>query len=203
MDSHIILFLRGSQADYKGRNIVQLRNMTHTKLEKAHDVVQWLFPTDIKSEFCKDAPILTPEDILTILKDGKIQQNLELSLGRMIRFYQKDDFWITPNNHNFRRITRILRCLWLSGMIHDYVCFQKVLDDIYTDYANIIDDSFFFWKGANNLEFLNNPSKYLSSIKSTPMPNVKKENPYDKDDGPPNNVEYDDGDDQEQLFNYT
>jgi len=197
MDSHITLFLRGAQADYKGRSLVQLRNMTHNKLEKTHDVVQWLFPTDLRSYHCKDAPILTPEDIRIILRDEKIQDNLDLSLGRMINFFKKDDFWITHNNHNFLRITRILRCLWLCGKIHDYVCFQKVLDDLWIDYSDIIGDSFYYWKGANNIEFLSNPEKYLPSLKSTPLPE-----PTHKI-GPPNDIEYEDGDDQEQLFNYT
>ncbi len=203
MDSHITLFLRGRTPDYKGRSLVQLRNMTHNKLERAHDVIQWLFPIDLKSSYCKDAPVLTPDDITIILKDEKIQDNLDLSLARMIRFFQRDDFWITSNNHNFRRITRILRCLWLSGKHHDYVCFQKVLDDLYIDYSYTIGDSFYFWKGANDLEFLTNPQKYLPLLKSSPLPSSKKKNSnlHSSESGPPNDVEYEDG--QDQLWNYT
>ena len=154
MDSHIVLFLKGKIPDYKGRSLAQLRCMAHYRIEEAHDVIQWMFPTDIKSKYCKDAPILNQEDIDTIKSDEKIQENLQMSLQRMIRFYEKDDVWLTKYNHNFNRITRILRCLWLAGMKHDYVCFQKVLDDIYCDYYDVIGDSIYYWKGANDLEFL-------------------------------------------------
>jgi hypothetical protein len=192
MDSQIVLFLKGNGFDYRGRTLLQLRAMSNERLEKSHDVVQWMFPTDMPSAHCKDAPILTTEDIATIRTDTKIQFNLQLCLDRMIRFYEVNDYWITERNHNFLRITRILRCLWLAGRIHDYVSLQKILDDIYIEYDDIIGiETYFYWKAANDIEFLNNPQKYISYIRGF-VEDKKKEpenrNPYDEDD-------------QSQLFN--
>ncbi len=191
MDSHIILFLKGKCPDYKGRTLIQLRCMSHYKLEKSHDVIQWMFPTDIPSEHCLNAPVLTDEDIETIKKDKVIQANIKLSLDRMVRFYEKNDVWITIQNHNFLRITRILRCLWLAGLTHEYVCVQKVLDDIYHDYAYIIgEDTLFYWKAANDKEFLENPDKYLQHSFTPRTEETENEH----------RNSYDDGDDQGNLF---
>jgi len=157
MSSQIILFLRGKGPDYKGRSLYQLQTLPDYRLEREHDVIQWMFPTDIASKHCKDAPVLTNEDLETIKEDTAIQDNLQLSLDRMIKFYEKDDYWITQKNHNFLRITRILRCLWIAGRVHDYVCLSRILDAIFLDdrYTNIITyETFTYWKYANDLEYL-------------------------------------------------
>lgn len=193
MDSQITLFLKGKGKDTKGRMINQIRALPDHRLENSHDVIQWLFPTDLPSQHQEQSPVLTYSDIEIIKSDSKIQDNLQLSLDRMIRFYEKNDYWITQKNHNFLRITRILRCLWLAGRIHDYVCFQRVLDDIYIDYNDIIGDSFYFWKCANDKDFLLNPQKYIPTIynaKKSKGESAAEEvsTPYDEDE--PNLFDY-------------
>ena len=66
MTSRIINFLRGSATDYLARKLTELQNLPDHQLERCHNVVQWMFPTDIPSKFYQDAPVLTPEDIETI-----------------------------------------------------------------------------------------------------------------------------------------
>ncbi len=184
----IIQFLSGKGLDHKGRMISQVRSFPDWQLERDHDVIQWLFPSDIHSKFFDKAPVLTDADIETIKESVVIQDNLKLSLERMISFYEKNDYWITQKNHNFLRITRILRCLWISNRIHDYVCLSKVLDDIYIDYSEIIgEETFLYWKNANNRDYLVTPKSTVSIPDS-------KTNPYDKD-GP-------DDDEVEDIFNY-
>ena len=180
MSSSIVLFLSGKGFDHKGRIINQLRAFSDWRLENEHDVIQWLFPSDIHSSYFNDAPILTEDDIKFIKESKEIQDNFEISLDRMICLYEKDDSWITKKNHNFLRITRILRCLWLAGKIHDYVSFQKVLDGIYSDdkYKDIIgSETFLYWKKANDKDFLVNHKPPVSQ----PVANSKT-NPYDISD---------------------
>lgn len=159
MSSRIIRFLRNQGTDHKGRTLKQIRDLPDHKIEREHDIIQWMFPTDLPSSHCKDAPTLTDEDIERIKEDTLIQDNIEESLDRMIRFYEKNDYWITQKNHNFLRITRILRCLWLSNRIHDYVCLSRVLDDIYIYYHEIIgEETYYYWKYANDREYLKCPT---------------------------------------------
>jgi hypothetical protein len=138
-----------------------------------------------------DAPVLTAEDIEIIKNDETIQDAIQLSLFRMIRYYEKNDYWITQKNHNFLRITRILRCLWLAGRVNDYVCLQRILDDIYIDYSDIIsDETFAYWKYANDDDFF--AEREEESLKKELEEEYKElerktesehRNPYDDDDG--------------------
>ena len=160
MSSKIINFLRGGEFDCKMRHIMELQHMPDWKIERTHDVIQWLFPTDIPSEHNSDAPVLTPEDIEIIKNDSIIKAAIQKSLERMIYFYERNDYWITQRNHNYLRITRILRCLWLAGLTHDYVSLQKCLDDIFVDYPDIIgEETYLYWKNANNDIFIKCPPK--------------------------------------------
>lgn len=157
MPSRIIRFLRGDQRDTQGRCLKDMHDMPDWKLERCHDVVQWMFPTDIPSAHYPDAPVLTEEDIAIMKLDPHIQAIIQLSLTRMVDFYEKNDYWITQKNHNFLRLTRILRCLWLAGLKHDYVSLQKALDDVFIDYPDIIgEETYLYWKNANNDEFMKN-----------------------------------------------
>ena len=177
MLSNVVQFLSGKGFDHKGRTLNQIRAFPDWRLEKEHDVIQWMFPIDIPSKHFDGAPVLTNDDIKIIKKSKDIQYHLILSLSRMMRFYEQNDYWITQKNHNFLRITRILRCLWLSGRKHDYVCIQKILDKIWVDYHDIIgNETFLYWKCANNKDFLINHKPTPVSI---PVAN-NKTNPYDE-----------------------
>jgi hypothetical protein len=169
MPSHIIKFLRDESKDNRGRTLFEMQSLPDYKLSQSNDIIQWMFPTDIPSKRHPNTPVLTEEDIEIIKKDPIIQSAIQTSLARMIWFYEKNDYWITMKNHNFLRITRILRCLWLAGMKHDYVCFQKTLDDIYSDYHDIIsEETFYYWKNANNKEFLEKGYKLNIHLKLPP-----------------------------------
>ena len=160
MPSQIIKFLRDEARDYKGRTLFQLQMLPDYKLNNTHDVIQWMFPTDIPSKHCAEAPVLTEEDIAIMKTDLTIKEAIQTSLTRMIWYFEKDDYWITQKNHNFLRITRILRCLWLAGLKHDYVCLQRVLDEIFVDYTDIVgEETFLYWKNANNDEFMKSEDK--------------------------------------------
>ena len=103
MPSNVVQFLQCKGFDHKGRTLRQIRALPDHRLEREHDVVQWMFPTDIKSKHFEGAPVLTDEDIEYIRESTEIQDHLQQSLERMIRFYEKDDYWITQKNHNFLR----------------------------------------------------------------------------------------------------
>ena len=169
--SRIIRFLRGDALTYEGESLVALQSLPDHALERRHNVVQWMFPTDIGSSFYQDAPVLSSEDITILQDDLVIQGAISMSLTRMKWFYQANDYWITQKNHNFLRLTRILRCLWLAGMKHDYVSLSKQLDDIFIDYPDIVgEETFMFWKNANNDTFMKDPSRLPKPIALPPRP---------------------------------
>ena len=157
MASDIIKFLRSEGKDHKGRTLISMLALTNAELEKTHDVIQWLFPSDIPSEAYPFAPILTAEDIKD-LQGEDVSSALTMCLERMIYFYESDNQWITIYNHNFKRLTRMLRCLWLAGMKHDYVSLQKALDDVFIENPDIVGErTYLYWKNANNDSFMKHP----------------------------------------------
>lgn len=181
MPSTIVQFLSGYGKDHKGRGLAEIRISPDWKLEREHDYIQWMFPSDIESDFFNGAPVLTDDDIIFIKNSPTIQEQIGLSLARMIEFYEKNDYWITQKNHNFLRLTRILRFLWLAGRKHDYVCLQKVLDDIFGEFPEVIgSETFYFWKNANNREFLLKKKDEKQKRASIPVAN-KHTDPYSRD----------------------
>jgi hypothetical protein len=153
MNSNIVKFLRNEDTDFKGRKLSELLGASDLQLERSHDYIQWMFPSDVPSQHSEDAPVLTSQDIYELQNDDKVKSNLRDALLRMLVFFS-DDQWITPRNHNYKRITRILSCLWLVGLREDYERMQDCLDNLYKKYPDAIgEQTYQFWKNANNDDY--------------------------------------------------
>lgn len=131
--SALLEFLRGTGPDARGRAITRIWAMSNDELERSHDFIQWLFPLETRSEAVPDAPVLAPGERAILVRDRLIRANLRRSLDRMLGFYglawdserrviglapnfrDQAAVWLSPGNHNLRRITRILGCLVLAG----------------------------------------------------------------------------------------
>ena len=99
-------------------------------LETCHGHIQWTFPLEVASAYIKDAPLLTPEVINMFRNSSDLQDKLFDSFMYMCQFYgiNPDDIhnpiedhkkifsWVTPRNHNFLRLTRMIRCLRMLGL---------------------------------------------------------------------------------------
>jgi hypothetical protein len=116
-------------------------------LEKRHDYIQWLFP--LREPGVVPSPLFTPttEEIFRLNRD--LQINMLRALHRMMSFYglylvvhpqfqtlfivksgqfqERSNVWISPGNHNYRRLTRILKSLILVGLSHYALVLKKYL----------------------------------------------------------------------------
>ncbi len=125
-----------------GCTLQDIWKFTDDQLEDCHNYIQWLFPSMKPSAHNPNAPVLGnakgpggKESLLDALKkDPKVRANLEKSFDVMLKFYglrydpkakliftnpnfeDRMGVWMTPGNHNFLRITRILSCLKHFGM---------------------------------------------------------------------------------------
>ena len=73
-------------------------------------------------------------------------------LGREIEtlFERRKQVWLTPGNHNFLRITRILKCLNLFGLHEQADAFLDTLEEIHQEHADIIGQKTYdFWVSAS------------------------------------------------------
>jgi hypothetical protein len=161
-----VRFYRGEQKDHRGRNLSYILSRDHEWLEHTHDYIQWLFPLTEPSTFNTHAPILSSADIQEFNADKALRDRLTEALKVMLHFYGlslvehpsgevqvvKDSFfetrrqnWLTSGNHNFLRITRILKSLGLLGLNMHARSLFEILNLIYKNNRTVI--------GANTLEF--------------------------------------------------
>ncbi len=155
--------------DHRGRSIDDLQDQNQAELESNHDYIQWLFPLPEPSRFNPDAPLLTETDMADFRSNPALRQKLITSFRILLRFYGVDtvpmlagtqvlptrDYdahirnWLTPSNHNYLRITRILRCLSLCGLEHLAQAFLKRLEIIYEQNADVIGtETLAYWRAA-------------------------------------------------------
>ena len=126
-------FYRGQGTDAEGRFLKDIWTWKDDDLEAVHDFIQWLFPLPEPSQFNPGAPLLNEKDFQSFKSEPILQANLMKSFERILTFVgfslakdgnvvEGDKFrtripevWARPN-HNWLRISRILRSLTLLGM---------------------------------------------------------------------------------------
>ena len=150
--SEIVDFLSGG-FNRNGLTVKDILNWTPDRLERVHSYIQFLFPLNEPSKHNLNSPVLTPEDIEAIKNNSKACRNIKMAYYCMLNFYgfwydnfarvQKCDdyeeikkYWQTPNNHNYLRITRILKCLMLFGFGCEAREFYKTLVECYKESLN-------------------------------------------------------------------
>ncbi|MEW6306280.1 MAG: opioid growth factor receptor-related protein [Verrucomicrobiota bacterium] len=168
-DDPFLAFYRGSGRDACGRTLALIHAFDLGELESTHDFIQWLFPLREPSNFNPDAPLLTPPRIEAFHKDELLRANLLKSFDLMLGFYgleraenngaiglqrastypQRKAEWVTPRNHNFLRLTRIMTSLKLLGHEHHGRALLAALEQIYQEEGAVIGATTLgFWRRA-------------------------------------------------------
>jgi opioid growth factor receptor-like protein len=163
--SRLLNFYRGLGTDIEGRRLEEILAWPDDDLEEVHDFIQWLFPLPEPSQFNPDAPLLTKEDIAAFKSDPVLQANLMKSFERIVAFLglalsegkvvngpnfkaRLADVWTSPN-HNWLRISRILRSLTLLGMAAQAQALYEWMEATYTSRKFPISaETFRYWTQA-------------------------------------------------------
>jgi hypothetical protein len=163
-DSHLIQFYRGAAPG--GRAIEEIWSYDHRRLEMVHDYIQWLFPIPEPSRFNPNAPVLTAADAAALRADPTLRTHLLRSLSVMLDFYGliegrgairrgsafavRSQDWLTPLNHNYLRLTRILQCLHQCDLDTEARALLACLEDIAAHEGKdvIASRTLEFWRGA-------------------------------------------------------
>ena len=131
----IVGFLRGQRPDWEGRWLTDIRQWDYDKLEADHHYLQWLFPLTTESE-AVFAPVLRDFEVVELRTDPALKEQQLASFRQLLAFYgfelsgvgervqvlpsgryrERLVVWMTPENHNYRRISRILGSLVLAGL---------------------------------------------------------------------------------------
>lgn len=162
--SILTAFLEGKGVDHKGRYINDIWDFDHRHLEYIHDFIQWIFPLEVKSQYCKTAAILTKEDVDYCRKSTLIQQNQLKSLDVMLEYYglyregtqifavenlnPRDHIWLKRGGHNQLRISRMIRSLMLCGNRMVAESLQKAAIHFGTTVGYVQPKTIEFWQKA-------------------------------------------------------
>jgi len=130
----LLAFYRGLGTDHRGRTLSGILSFTDSELESCHDYIQWLFPLRSASPYNPEAPIVDADVEQVFRQDSGLQQELHRVVLRMLQFYGvvlretpqgfellmpqdiRDFHWMTPDNHNHKRLCRMLGALKLLGL---------------------------------------------------------------------------------------
>lgn len=159
-------FYNGLSTDDKGRTIHDMHKFSFDELEYVHDYIQWMFPLKEFSFYNPTAPLVCDQDIVEFCANRSLYENLLKSFYIMLKFYgltiddnkfsiikdstfpERSAVWLSKHNHNFLRISRIIRSLKLFRA-NDYADeFFKCLEEIYKENKELISVSYVFWKDA-------------------------------------------------------
>jgi hypothetical protein len=160
--SRIVPFYLGQERDEYGRRIEDIWAYDFELLEDVHNYIQRLFPSRRPSQF-EQAPLLDDETEESFRNSPQLRARLLTSFDVMLRFYglrreggevvEADDFaeraanWLTPFNHNFLRITRILLALRALGLPEWASAFFRRLEAIYRQRPAIVGErTLRFWR---------------------------------------------------------
>lgn len=156
----IVEFYRGRGPDSAGRTLDEILAWDDDLLEQVHDYIQWLFPTRRHSDYNPDAPRLLDDTVRDFLYDDVLRERLLAALERMLSFFglrviragaqpeigksarwrDRATNWLTVNNHNHLRITRILSSLCLLGLPEYARAFHHELERIQEEYPSEISE---------------------------------------------------------------
>lgn len=152
--SGLVGFYRGGRDD-RGRTLEEILCWDADRLEREHDYIQWLFPLREPSLAQPQSPVLSPADVEILRGDGEIRECMREALRVMRAFYGLEPLgprpWLIPGNHNYLRLTRILRSLRTCGLEAESLQLFNELEAVYHDSSPRIGSvTFGYWQRAMN-----------------------------------------------------
>jgi len=170
MQQQLKNFLEGSGLDDQNRTILEIIEWNDGQLESCHDYIQWVFPNRTRSHFNPVAPILDNDMISQLLECPTAIRNIRRMLMRMYLFYSLEvvafedgtyqldlpedsgrPWWITNGNHNYLRLTRILKTLKELQLQEDLFALSDILDIISRKYHHFIGEkTLHYWHDAGD-----------------------------------------------------
>jgi hypothetical protein len=161
----LIDFYLGKDVHPDGLTIEQVWGWNDQQLEFQHTYIQWLFPSEFPSQAVPGSPVITSEEVHQFKTDPELRRRFEQSFSVMLGFYgfyidngkvvRMDHFahkirnWLTPSNHNFLRITRILKCLMLFSYSKKARAFYDALLQVYHEHPLVIgEQTLSYWHRA-------------------------------------------------------
>ena len=165
----LLAFYGGLGVDHRDRTLEEVLRLSISAMEGTHDYIQWLFPLDVVSSVTPNAPLVDDACKVAFRSDPTLRANLRRSLDKMLGFYgmklasdptgddiaratffaQRTPHWLTLGNHNYMRITRMLKSLVLLGQEQLAASLLKCLEALYLEFPQAIGSTTIrYWRNA-------------------------------------------------------
>ena len=144
-------FLINNEPDFKNRFLNDIWNFSDEEIEHTHDFIQLLFPLNEKSESVFHGYYLkTNSAVIDIKSSDLAKNNIVKSSKWFLSFLRRNSHWRRRHDHNYLRITRIIKSLRLLVSDDEADTFYQLILNILSeeDRLKINSETHEFWKSA-------------------------------------------------------
>ena len=127
-------FLTNSESDFKNRFLQDIWSFSDQEIEHTHDFIQILFPLDEESGAVSNGIYLDSSEAILSIKANKLAtENIVKSSKWFLSFLARNSHWKRKHDHNYLRITRIIKSLRLLVSDQEankfYESFMQLVDE--------------------------------------------------------------------------
>ena len=142
-------FLICEEADFLGRNLQDIWDFSDEEIEKNHDFVQLVFPTNKPSMAVSHGLYLDSETLIEqIKKNPEAKKNIVKSASWFLSFLERNTYWNQKYDHNQLRITRIIESLRLLVSNEEADKFYRSVLKLIEEDNKVNLNTLVFWKNA-------------------------------------------------------
>ena len=107
-------FLLNESCDHKGRMLSDIYNFSDKEIEATHDFIQIVFPLAEPSFWSSNKYFIeSQQQIDSLSKNKNVKEAILQSASWYISFLKRNNHWKNVNDHNLKRITRMIKSVRL------------------------------------------------------------------------------------------
>ena len=107
-------FLLNESCDHKGRMLSDIYKFSDTEIEATHDFIQIVFPLAEPSFWSSNKYFIeSQKQIDSLSKNKNVKEAILQSASWYISFLKRNNHWKNVNDHNLKRITRMIKSVRL------------------------------------------------------------------------------------------
>ena len=150
-DMNFVNFLTNNEPDFKNRFLKDIWNFSDEDIEYTHDFIQLLFPLNEKSNAISNGIYLDSNKAILSIKANKLAtENIVKSSKWFLSFLARNSHWKRKHDHNYLRITRIIKSLRLLVSDQEankfYESFMQLVDENLKSKINLT--TLTYWENA-------------------------------------------------------
>ena len=107
-------FLLNESCDHKGRMLSDIYKFSDIEIEATHDFIQIVFPLAEPSFWSSNKYFIeSQKQIDSLSKNKNVKEAILQSASWYISFLKRNNHWKNVNDHNLKRITRMIKSVRL------------------------------------------------------------------------------------------